>query len=175
VSEARRLGSRTIHRGRAVQLDVDRIRLPNGREMDFELVHHPGAAAVLPMLDDATVLLIRQYRYATGGWLLEIPAGTLDPGESPERCAFRETAEETGYQAGRLEPLGWIWTSPGVLDEKIWLYLARDLAPARQDLQHDEILTVVPMPLAEAVDKARRGEIHDAKSVCALLRAWAQG
>lgn len=171
MSDALRLESRTIHRGRAVRLDVDRIRLPNGREMDFELVHHPGAAAVVPMLDDETVLLIRQYRYATGGWLLEIPAGTLDPGETPERCALRETEEETGYRAGRLEPLGWIWTSPGVLDEKIWLYLARDLSPARQDLQRDEVLTVVPTPLAEAVDKARRGEIHDGKSVCALLRA----
>ena len=175
MSDALRLGSRTIHRGRAVQLDVDRIRLPNGREMDFELVHHPGAAAVVPLLDDETVLLIRQYRYATGGWLLEIPAGTLDPGESPESCALRETEEETGYRAGRLEPLGWIWTSPGVLDEKIWLYLARDLTPARQDLQPDEVLTVVPVPLAEAVDKARRGEIHDAKSVCALLRCGSKG
>lgn len=175
MSDALRLGSRTIHRGRAVQLNVDRIRLPNGREMDFELVHHPGAAAVVPLLDDETVLLIRQYRYATGGWLLEIPAGTLEPGESPESCALRETEEETGYRAGRLEPLGWIWTSPGVLDEKIWLYLARDLTPARQDLQPDEVLTVVPVRLAEAVDQARRGEIHDAKSVCALLRCGSRG
>jgi len=168
--DGERLDGREIFRGRILRLEVDRVRLPNGAVMDFEIVHHPGGAAVVPLLDDGSVLLVRQYRYATGGWLLEIPAGKLDPGDSPESCALREVEEETGHRAGRIEPLGWIWTSPGIADEKIWLFLATGLQPTRQALEHDEVLTVERMPLAEAVAKAARGEIQDAKSACALLR-----
>lgn len=166
-----RLGTREIYRGRTFNVDVDRVRLPNGREMDLELVHHRGAAAVVPVLEDGTVLLVRQYRYATGGWLLEIPAGKLDGGESPEACAAREAEEEVGYRPGKLEPLGWIWTTPGFADEKIWLYLATGLQLATQGLEDDEVLSIEKMPLAEAVEKAFRGEIHDSKSAIALMRA----
>jgi ADP-ribose pyrophosphatase len=166
-----RLGTREIYRGRTFNVDVDSVRLPNGREMELELVHHRGAAAVVPVLEDGTVLLVRQYRYATGGWLLEIPAGKLDGGESPETCAAREAEEEVGYRPGKLEPLGWIWTTPGFADEKIWLYLATDLQPAKQGLEDDEVLSIEKMPLAEAVEKAFRGEIHDSKSAIALMRA----
>jgi ADP-ribose pyrophosphatase len=166
-----RLDSREVFRGRTVSLDVDRVRLPNGREMDFEMIHHPGAAAVVPLLDDGTVLLVRQYRYATGGYLLEVPAGKLDPGEAPEACALRETEEEVGYRPGKLQPLGWIWTTPGFADEKIWLYLATGLEPTRQTLGDDEVLSIERMPLREAVEKAARGEIHDCKTAVALLRA----
>lgn len=166
-----RLGTREIYRGRTFNVDVDSVRLPNGREMELELVHHRGAAAVVPVLEDGTVLLVRQYRYATGGWLLEIPAGKLDGGESPETCAAREAEEEVGYRPGKLEPLGWIWTTPGFADEKIWLYLATDLQPATQGLEDDEVLSIEKMPLAEAVEKAFRGEIHDSKSAIALMRA----
>ncbi|HEY8022417.1 MAG TPA: NUDIX hydrolase [Thermoanaerobaculia bacterium] len=166
-----RLDSREIFRGRTVRLDVDRVRLPNGQVMDFELLHHPGAAAVVPVDGDGRVLLVRQYRYATGGWLLEVPAGKLDPGEAPETCARREVEEETGHRARDLQPLGWIWTTPGFTDEKIWLYLASGLEATRQTLGRDEVLTVERLPLAEAVAKAAAGEIHDAKSACALLRA----
>jgi ADP-ribose diphosphatase len=168
---AERLGTREIFRGRTIRVAVDRVRLPNGREMEVELVHHQGAAAVVPVLEDGTVLLLRQYRYATGGWLLEIPAGKLDPGESPESCAVRETEEETGYRAGKLQPLGWIWTTPGFADEKIWLFLATELEPTAQVLGDDEVLSLERMPLEEAVEKAARGEIHDGKSAVALLRA----
>lgn len=171
-----RLDSREVFRGRTVNLDVDRVRLPNGKEMDFEMIHHPGAAAVVPVLDDGTVLLVRQYRYATGGYLLEVPAGKLDPGEAPENCALRETEEEVGYRPGKLQPLGWIWTTPGFADEKIWLYLATALEPTRQTLGDDEVLSIERMALREAVEKAARGEIHDSKSACALMRAgWARG
>lgn len=166
-----RLGTREIYRGRTFNVDVDRVRLPNDREMELELVHHRGAAAVVPVLEDGTVLLVRQYRYATGGWLLEIPAGKLDGGESPETCAAREAEEEVGYRPGKLEPLGWIWTTPGFADEKIWLYLATDLQLAKQGLEDDEVLSIEKMPLAEAVEKAFRGEIQDAKSAVALMRA----
>ena len=166
-----RLGTREIYRGRTFNVDVDRVRLPNGREMELELVHHRGAAAVVPVMDDGTVLLVRQYRYATGGWLLEIPAGKIDNQEPPEACAAREAEEEVGYRPGKLESLGWIWTSPGFADEKIWLYLATDLQPAEQGLEDDEVLSIERMPLAEAVEKAFRGEIHDSKSAIALMRA----
>jgi len=169
--QGERLGTREIYRGRTFNVDVDSVRLPNGREMDLELVHHRGAAAVVPVLEDGTVLLVRQYRYATGGWLLEIPAGKLDGGESPETCAAREAEEEVGYRPGKLEPLGWIWTTPGFADEKIWLYLATDLQEAQQGLEDDEVLSIERMPLEEAVEKAFRGEIHDAKSAIALMRA----
>ncbi len=173
-SEGERLGSREIFRGRTVKLDVDRVRLPNGKEMDFEMIRHVGAAAVVPLAADGSVLLIRQYRYATGGFLLEIPAGKLDPGEAPEACAARELVEETGFRAAKLEPLGWIWTTPGFTDEKIWLFLATGLEPAKQALEDDEILTLERLPLAEAVEKATHGEYHDGKTVCALLRAAAR-
>jgi ADP-ribose pyrophosphatase len=168
--EAERLATREIFRGSTIDVDVERVRLPNGREMDMELVRHRGAAAVVPVLEDGDVLLVRQYRYATGGWLLEIPAGKLDPGEAPEACAVRETEEETGFRPGKLQPLGWIWTTPGFADEKIWLFLATDLEPALQVLEDDEVLSVERMPLAEAIEQAARGEISDSKTAVALMR-----
>ncbi|MBV8203195.1 MAG: NUDIX hydrolase [Acidobacteria bacterium] len=168
---AQRLTSRTVFSGRRIRLQVDRIRLPNGAEHDFEMIHHPGAAAIVPLLGSGEVVLLRQFRYATGGWLLEVPAGTLDAGESPEQCAARELREETGLQAGALQPLGWIWTTPGFTDERIWLYLATDLTAGRQALEGDEVLTLERLPLARAAAMAAGGEIVDAKSVAALLRA----
>jgi len=165
------LAKRRVFRGRVVDLSVERVRLPNGNVCELELIRHPGAAAVVPVDANGNVLLVRQYRHATGGYLLEVPAGKLDPGEPPETCAFREVEEEVGFRPRTLAPLGWIWTTPGFTDEKIWLFLATDLAPAKQDLQHDEVLTVERVPLAEAVAWAESGEIVDAKSVCALLRA----
>ena len=170
-AKAERLGTREIYRGRTFNVDIDKVRLPNGEEVELELVHHRGAAAVVPVLEDGTVLMVRQYRYATGGWLLEIPAGKLDNHESPETCAGREAEEEVGYRPTKLEPLGWIWSSPGFCDEKIWLYLATGLQEAKQELEHDEILHIERIPLDEAVEKAARGEIHDAKSAVALMRA----
>jgi ADP-ribose pyrophosphatase len=160
-----------VFRGRIVDLSVDRVRLPNGNVCDLELIRHPGAAAVVPVDGDGQVVLVRQYRYAAGGWLYEVPAGKLDPGESPEVCARRELEEETGIAAGKLTSLGWIWTTPGFTDERIWLFLATELTSARQALQADEVLSVHRLPFAEAVSLAQRGEIHDAKSICALLRS----
>jgi ADP-ribose pyrophosphatase len=121
--------------------------------------------------ENQNVLLVRQYRHATRDYVLEVPAGKLDGDEAPETCALREVEEETGFRAGVLVPMGWIWTTPGFTDEKIWLFLATDLTPAKQDLQHDEVLTVERMPLREALQMALRGDIRDAKSVCALMRA----
>ena len=164
------LERRAIHDGRVVKLAVERVRLPNGNVAELEVIRHPGAAAAVPLDASGHVWLVRQYRHATGEWLLEVPAGKLDPGEDPERCAAREVAEEVGQRPGALVPLGFIYTTPGFTDEKIWLYLATALEPAAQELQQDEVLTVERLPLDEAVRLAAGGEIRDAKSVCALLR-----
>jgi ADP-ribose pyrophosphatase len=166
-----RIERRSVFDGRIVKLSVDRVRLPNGRIREMEMIRHPGAAAVVPLDQRGHVILVRQYRYASGGWLLEVPAGKLDGDELPERCARREVEEETGCSPGTLIPMGWIWTTPGFTDEKIWLYLARDLAAGTQSLQDDEILTPERLPFDEALAMASRGEIHDSKTVCALFRA----
>ncbi|HEX2466479.1 MAG TPA: NUDIX hydrolase [Thermoanaerobaculia bacterium] len=165
------LESRTVFEGRVLGLEVDRVRLQNGRVSELEVVRHPGAVAIAPVTADGDVLLVRQFRYATREWLLEVPAGKLDPGEEPEAAAGRELEEETGYRAGYLEPLGWVWTTPGFSNEVIHLYLAHDLEPASQALQDDEVLTVERLPLVEAVERALDGRLHDSKSVCCLLRA----
>jgi ADP-ribose pyrophosphatase len=174
MDEPKLIERREIFDGRIVRLSVDSVRLPNGNRCDLEMIRHQGAAAAVPVDADGSVLLVRQYRHAAGGWLLEVPAGKLDAGEPPRDCAAREIEEETGFRPGRLHPLGWIWTTPGFTDERIWLYLATELEPGTQALQGDEVLEVVRLPLAEAVDRAARGEIRDAKSVCALLRAARQ-
>jgi ADP-ribose pyrophosphatase len=166
------LSSRLVHDGRIVKLSVEEVRLPNGNTVALEVIKHPGAAAVVPLDHEGNVVMVRQYRHATGSWLLEVPAGKLDhPGESPEDCALREVEEETGYRAGQLASLGWIWTTPGFTNEKIWLYLATDLTPTSASLQPDEVLTIEKLPMTEAVRRAAAGEIVDGKSVCALLRA----
>ena len=173
MDQGKTLESRLVHDGKVVKLSVDRVELPNGSVTELEVIRHQGAAAVVPLTTDGEVLLVRQYRHATGGWLLEVPAGKLDPGEAPDKCAARETEEEVGYRVGSLDSLGWIWTTPGFTDEKIWLYLARDLRSGRQDLDGDEVLTVEKLHLEQAIAKVHAGEICDGKSVCALLRAAA--
>jgi ADP-ribose pyrophosphatase len=171
MSSGRTLETRTIWEGPTLRVAVDRVRLPNGEESELEVVHHPGAAAVLPLLDDGDVLLVRQYRHSVGEWLLEVPAGKLAPGERPESCALRELEEEAGVRAGRLQPLGAVVMTPGFCDERIWLFLATGLTDGEQRLERDEVLRVERLPLAEAERRALDGEIHDAKSVCAILRA----
>ncbi len=169
------LGRREVFAGRTVRLTIDSVRMPNGAEVDLEHIHHPGAAAIVPVTAEGEVLMVRQARWATGGWLLEIPAGKLDwsggTPEDPDHCASRELEEETGHTAGRLESLGWIWATPGFADEKIWLYLATDLKATRQTLEADEVLHLERLPLDQAVEQALSGEIVDAKSVCAILRS----
>ena len=171
MKQLKQLTHRPLYKGRVVDLEVDTVELPNGRTCDLEIVRHPGAAAIVPIDNEGQVLLVRQHRYATGGDLLEIPAGKLDPREEPEACARREVEEETGFAAGKIKSLGWIWMTPGYSDEKIWLYLAQRLRPTEQRLDADEIITIERLPLAAAVQAAVAGQITDAKSVCGLLRA----
>lgn len=167
------LSRRSIHDGRIVKLWLERVLLPNGAQTDLEVIEHPGASAVLPFINADEVLLIRQHRHCAGGSILEVPAGTLQPGESPEACALREIEEETGFRAGRLEPLGWIWTTPGFTTEKIFLFAAHDLAPGRISPDPDEVISPERMALSDALERAARGDITDAKTIATLFRASA--
>jgi ADP-ribose pyrophosphatase len=152
-----------------LRVDTERVELPGGHETELAVVRHPGAACVLPFLGDDEVLLIRQYRHATGGTLLEAPAGKLDPGELPEACAARELIEETGYRADRIEHLSSIWTTPGFSDEVIHLYAAFDLTHVGQRLEPDEVIELAPMSLDAALAQVFSGELRDAKTALALL------
>lgn len=166
------LKSEKVFDGRLIALRKDTVRLPNGRESTREVVVHPGAVAIVPMLDDRKVVLVSQYRHAVGKTLMEIPAGTLHPDEKPEDCALRELREETGYIAGRLEKLLSLYLAPGYSTELIHLFLAEDLRPAKSETDEDEFIELVVVPLDEAVVKILEGEIQDAKTVAALLLVW---
>jgi ADP-ribose pyrophosphatase len=155
-----------------VNLGIETVTLPNGATVELEVIRHQGAAAVVPLREDGTILLIRQYRHAAGGYIYEIPAGKLDPGEDPLHCAARELKEEVGCRAGRLEHLLTFFTTPGFTDEIIHIYLATDLSPGTQALEHDEILEVVAMPLAEAIALVRGGAITDGKTIIGLQTVY---
>src|SRR5205823_11445599 len=168
------LATRRIYTGRVINLDVDSVRFPDGSTGELEVIRHPGAAAVVPFAsdprgEDPTVLLIQQYRYATNGTLIEIPAGRLNPGEDPRVCAERELLEEVGVTAGRLERLTTIWTTPGFTDERIHLFWAADLTAGQHAREPDEFIEVTPKPLSEVLKLIRDGVISDAKTALAVL------
>src|SRR5689334_11876854 len=169
-----RIKSSRVYTGRIVSLDVDAVRYPDGSTGELEMLRHPGASAVVPFLgdpgsDDPQILLIRQYRYAAGGYMLEVPAGRLDPGEDPKDCAARELKEETGCTAERVEYLTTIYTTPGFTDERIHLYMATGLTAGETKHEADEFLEPQPMLLSRALEKIQAGEIQDGKTVIALL------
>lgn len=157
-----------VYRGRVVNLNLETVTLPNGVTVEMEIIRHQGAAAVVPLKDDGTVLLIRQYRHAAGGYIYEIPAGKLDPGEEPRHCAARELEEEIGCRAASLEPLLTFFTTPGFTDEVIHIFLAAGLSPGTQHLDHDEVLEVVEMPLDAAIARVVDGTIKDGKTIIGL-------
>ncbi|RMG47269.1 MAG: NUDIX hydrolase [Acidobacteria bacterium] len=165
------LAKRRVYEGKILRIDVDRVRLPGGAVTELETIRHPGAAAVVPFRGDGAIVLVRQYRHAAGGFLLEVPAGKLDPGEDPAACAARECGEEIGLRPHRIEPLGRILTTPGFTDEVIWLYEGHELEPCSQALEPSEVLEIVELPFAEALAAVRDGRIYDAKTVAALLLA----
>lgn len=161
--------SQILYRGRVVTLRLDTVRLPSGRIARREIVEHHGAVAIVPLIDADTVLLIRQYRQAVGEELLEIPAGTLEPGESPDSCAHRELEEETGYRAGQMRPLFSQYLAPGYSQEVLHVYLAESLQPTHQQLDEDELTELVPTPLDHVADMILQGTIKDSKTIAGLL------
>jgi len=168
------LATRRVYTGRVLNLDVDTVQFPDGSQGELEVIRHSGAAAVVPIVSDPSgpdpvVLMLRQYRYAAGGPLWEIPAGRLEPGEAPEACARRELREEAGVEAGRLDRLTTIWTTPGFTDETIHLFWASELKTTAHAREPDEFIEVVAKPLSEVLSLIRGGEIRDGKTVVAIL------
>lgn len=170
-----RIDSTLVHSGRIVELSIDTVRFPDGSTGQLEMIRHSGAAAVLPVLgdpagDDPQILLIRQYRYASGGFMYEVPAGRPDrPGEDWELCARRELEEETGLVAGTLTFMTTIYTTPGFTDEQIRLFMATDCTTGSEKKDPDEFIETVSLPLSDALNMIRDGEITDAKTLCCIL------
>ena len=170
-----RIDSEVVYEGRVVRLSVDTVRFPDGSEGQLEMIRHVGASAVLPFLGglfdpDPEVLLVRQYRYASDGYLYEVPAGLPSgPEESWGECAHRELEEETGMRAGGMTPLTSIYTTPGFTDEVIRLFVATNLEPGELSRDPDEFMEVVPVSFSEALEMVRDGRIVDAKSIAAIL------
>lgn len=164
--------SETIYDGKILHVEKWQVTCPNGRTALREIVVHKGAAAVVPVYEDGTTLLVRQHRVAVDRVTLEIPAGKLDSvSEDPLDCAVRELREETGLAAGRMTLMTSLLTTPGFCTEKIAIYLAQDLSQGETHPDEDEFLGLVRMPLEEAVELVMRGEIRDSKTICGLLMA----
>ena len=168
------ISSTRVYSGRVVHLDLDQVRFPDGSTGTLEMFRHPGASAVVPFIDDPAdadprVLLIRQFRHAAEGYIWEVPAGRLDPGERPEACARRELEEETGMVAERLERLTTIYTTPGFTDERIHLFLAHGLTAGRPDREADEFMELNQVRWREVLELIRRGEISDGKTLSCLM------
>jgi ADP-ribose pyrophosphatase len=169
VKDYRTLSSRYVYSGHNIRLRVDEVVLPSGKETVREVIEHNGAVAIVAMDIEQNILLVRQFRHAAGKELLEIPAGGIDPGETPEETARREMQEETGYVPGKLERMGGFYSAPGYASEYLYLFLATDLAPARLIAEDTEEIKLVKMPLNDVVELIRNGEIQDAKSIAGLL------
>ena len=168
----RQTASELIFDGRILHLYRDDIELPNGQPADRELIRHIGAVCVIPVTDDGYAVMERQYRYPVDRVILEIPAGKLDSrDEDREQAARRELEEETGYQAGKMIPLGVFYPACAYSDETIWMYLAKDLKKGDRHLDADEFLDVELIPLSDLVKQVMVGEIPDAKTQIAVLKA----
>ena len=166
-----KLGSKTIFDGKVISISLDEARLQNGKTARREVVHHPGGCGVLALNEGGEIAMVRQFRYAAGREMLEIPAGKLEPGENPAHTARRELQEEAGLLADHLEPFGQVLPTCAYCTEIIYLYLATGLHPCAQQLDEDEFLELFWLDLNEAVQLVLSGEIDDAKTVSAVLRA----
>ncbi len=164
------LDGQTIYEGRILDLNVENIELPSGKRTIREIVYHRGAVVIVAVDSEGNTFLVRQYRSALKKPLLEVPAGTMEPGESPDTTARRELIEEIGYSAGRMEDLGGFYSSPGYSTEYLYLFYATDLEPTGVVPDDDEIAEVLCVPLAEIPGMISSGQICDSKSVAGLLR-----
>ena len=160
-----------LYEGRVFKLLRENVTLPNGVTVDLDIIHHPGAAAMVPVSDNNSFILIKQYRHAIGDYIWEIPAGTLDPQETPLECAKRELIEETGFSARSWQKLGEITPVPGYSNERIHVFLAADLVPAEQELDKDEVLDVHEVPLDKAIKLIHEGAIQDSKTISGIYMA----
>ena len=167
----KQINSTTVYEGLIVNVRMDIAELENGNQVKREVVVHPGGVAIVPLMQDNLVMLVRQYRYCVGEEILEIPAGLLEAGEAPIDCAIRELSEETGYTAGKLIDLGAIYPSPGICKETLYVYLALDLKPGKMHLDDNEILSVETIPLDEIIDKIMANEICDGKTIIGTMKA----
>ena len=170
------LSSKRIYSGKVLSLDVDTVRFPDGSSGDLEMIRQPGASAVLPFLsdpkgEDPQILLIRQFRYAANGYVYEIPAGRLEPGEDPKDCARRELLEETGCEAQGVQYLTTIFTTPGFTDEKIHLFMATGVTAGAAKPEYDEFVELSPCSLTQALRMIQAGEIQDGKTIVTILYA----
>lgn len=162
-----------VFTGRVIQVNIERVELPNGATADLEVIHHPGGAAVVALDDANRVCLLRQFRHAAGGWIWELPAGKIDNREPPLDTARRELEEEAGMAADTWRSLGDCLSSPGVLTEVVHLFLATDLRPVARRPEEHEVFEVHWQPFDAVLDMARRGELRDGKSLAAVFRAAA--
>ena len=165
------LESTFLYKGTILSLRKDQVQMPNGRLTVREVVEHSDSVCMVPLDTEGHVLLVRQYRKPTESVLLEVPAGGIEEGESPEEAAMRELQEEVSHIAGKLQSLPGFWLAPGWCDEYMYTYLATDLQPSDKEQDYDEMVETVRVPLAQTLDLIARGEICDAKSIAALLQA----
>jgi ADP-ribose pyrophosphatase len=171
---AKVLSTKVLHSYRVFAIVEQELRLPSGRTVVRQVVHHPGAVVIMPQLEDGRLLLIAQYRFAVGETMLEFPAGTLEPGEAPLECARRELIEETGYRAEHWRALGVTYPSPGYCDEQQHLFMATGLVPAHAAADEDEIIEVKGLTVQEVERSIADGRLVDAKSIAAYARAKLQ-
>ncbi len=166
-----RIDSRRAFDGRLLHVRVDDVRLPSGRESVREIVEHPGSAVIVPVTTDGHVLMIRQYRYATGEYLLELPAGLVDPGEDIATAGTRELLEETGHRAGSVRELARVWVSPGYSEERTTLLLAEGCEPVPHEGDEDEPIQIIRVPLAAVPSLLEPGAspVHNAQAMLGLL------